>query len=312
MLDPYLFTQKKNWLLYLTSVRRLAPHSINAYSDDFDHWAYFFTNYYGALFTIERFNAMTITDIRSWVSERQKSSLSIRSTARTLAAIKNFVRFLIQENIFNTHLLLDFRLGRITKQLPRPITSTQALELIDSISDLSHEPWIGARDKALVMLLYSTGIRISEALSLTTHSLNRDFIIIYGKGSKIRHVPLMDTVKTAIEIYLELSPYAKTVDQCSHYIFKSARGKQMSANSAQKKMRDYRHLYGLPSTTTPHALRHSCATHLVESSADLRSIQDLLGHASLSSTQLYTDVAQKHIHTIFKRSHPRQKKQEGK
>lgn len=309
MIDPLLLTHKKNWLLYLRSVRRLATHSINAYSDDFDQWVRFFTEYYNESLTIKRFEAILITDIRAWASERQKSNLNIRSTARALAAIKNFVRFSIQENVFISHILLDFRLGRITKQLPRPITATQAVELINSISSFSNEPWVGARDEALITLLYSTGLRISEALSLTINSIKRDFLIVLGKGGKTRHVPLMQNVKAAIDAYLVLSPYThgKNNDNDLNYVFRGTRGGQMSPSIVQKKLRDYRHMYGLPHTTTPHSLRHSCATHLVESSADLRAIQDLLGHASLSSTQLYTDVAQKHIHAIFKRTHPRQK-----
>jgi integrase/recombinase XerC len=225
-----------------------------------------------------------------------------------LAAMKNFTRFLIQENVCDDHVLLGFRLGRIPKKLPRPLTQVQALDMVDHIDSMSDESWVGARDKALLALLYSAGLRISEALSLTMDSINRDFIVVCGKGGKTRHVPLMAPVKQLIDRYLALSINStlnKEIEGHPQFLFRSIRGEKMSANMAQKQFRDYRRTFGLPETATPHAMRHSCATHLVESSTNLRAIQELLGHASLSSTQLYTDVAQKHVRDIFKRAHPR-------
>lgn len=305
MLSDSLLLLKKQWLVYLTSVRRLAVNSVHAYSDDFDSWAAFFTRYYGGAFVSDQFKAMTVSDVRAWAAERQKNDFNLRSTARVLAAMKNFTRFLIQENVCEDHVLLNFRLGRIAKKLPRPLTHDQALDMVDHIDSLAKEAWLGARDQALLALLYSAGLRISEALALTTESIKRDFLVVLGKGNKIRHVPLMRHVKVSIDKYLALSPYVDSRIGELNYLFRGERGGQMSPSIAQKLFREYRRTFGLPETATPHAMRHSCATHLVESSTDLRAIQELLGHASLSSTQLYTDVAQKHVHDVFKRAHPR-------
>lgn len=310
MLSDSLLLYKKKWLIYLTSVRRLATNSTNAYHDDFDNWAAFFTVYYGSALTLDQFTIMTVSDIRAWAAERQKQTFNVRSTARVLAAMKNFTRFLIQENMCEDHVLLSFRLGRIAKKLPRPLTHEQALDMVDNIDSLAKESWLGARDQALLALLYSAGLRISEALALTTDSIKRDFLVVLGKGNKVRHVPLMAHVKTSIDAYLALSPYVGVGTGGQDYLFRGARGGQMSPSIAQQRFREYRRTFGLPETATPHAMRHSCATHLVESSADLRAIQELLGHASLSSTQLYTDVAQKHVHDVFKRTHPRGVKKE--
>ena len=311
MLSDSLLLYKKKWLVYLTSVRRLALNSTNAYHDDFASCTAFFAAYYGCALTLDQFKTMTVSDIRAWAAERQKQTFNVRSTARVLAAMKNFTRFLIQENVCEDHVLLSFRLGRIAKKLPRPLTHSQALDMVDNIDSLAKESWLGARDQALLALLYSAGLRISEALALTTDSMKRDFLVVLGKGNKVRHVPLMAHVKAFIDAYLALSPYAGREAGGQDYLFRGARGGQMSPSIAQQRFREYRHTFGLPETATPHAMRHSCATHLVESSADLRAIQELLGHASLSSTQLYTDVAQKHVHDVFKRTHPRGGKKKG-
>jgi integrase/recombinase XerC len=240
MLSESLLLYKKKWLVYLTSVRRLAVNSTNAYHDDFASCTSFFATYYGAALTLDHFKTMTVSDIRAWAAERQKQTFNVRSTARVLVAMKNFTRFLIQENVCEDHVLLSFRLGRIAKKLPRPLTHGQALDMVDNIDSLAKQSWLGARDQALLALLYGAGLRISEALALTTDSIKRDFLVVLGKVNKVRHVPLMAHVKASIDAYLALSPYAGTGVGEHDYLFRGARGGQMSPSIAQQRFREYR------------------------------------------------------------------------
>jgi integrase/recombinase XerC len=314
MSNNLLKKYKEEWIIYLNDVRSLSKHTVKAYKDDFDIYCTFFNAHLGEKFTFEHFKNLSITDIRSFIASRQKDGLNPRSTARLLASIKSFTRYLIKQEIITDHPILNFKMGRMQKRFPKPLTESEAIDLVNQINNLSSEAWIGARNKALMMILYSTGLRISEALSIESKDINRDFIMIKGKGNKFRQVPLIEDVKNSIMDYQRQLPFTKMNSNESKdgidYLFRGVKGGQMSCGVAQNLLRTYRRTYGLPETATPHSLRHSCATHLLESSSDLRSIQELLGHASLSSTQLYTDIQQNKIRNIFKNAHPRNSKKE--
>lgn len=297
------------WLETQTYVRKLSAHTLKAYETDFKIFQNFFNDYFGEPFTFDHFQTLTITDLRAFVANRHHQKITPRSTARCLAALRSFAKYLIQEKLIEDHPLLAFKLGKIHKKMPRPLSIDQVLSLIHNVKDgdevitkTAQPQWIGLRNQALMMLLYSVGLRISEALNLKRTDFDRSFLMITGKRNKMRQVPLLDNVRDAIFTYLAQCPYS--IEE-KDPIFKTIRGKNMQQAAAQLILRQYRRFYGLPETVTPHALRHTCATHLLEGNADLRSIQELLGHATLSTTQLYTDVAEQRIKESFKKAHPR-------
>ena len=200
----------------------------------------------------------------------------------------------------------SIRAPRVKVGLPRPLSVIQAKSLVDDIEDMNDEPWIGARNRALFTLIYSCGLRLGEALSLSRKQapLETDTLLIQGKGKRERMVPILPIMNQTLQEYLRLCPYVMGPDGP---LFLGAKGGRLHAGIAQKTMRDYRRAIGLPETATPHSLRHSCATHLMNASGDLRGIQELLGHASLSTTQVYTDVDTARLMKVYQSAHPRAK-----
>ncbi len=300
------------WLNNLSTQRRLSPNTVKAYDDDFKQFQIFINQHLGGELYLSAFITLSLTDIRAYISHLHYRNLHARSICRMISSLKSFARHLIFEDLMNDHPLLSLKLGKTHNKLPRALSEEDTLKLVNTIGNTEKKKWLQLRNKALFILIYSVGLRISEALSITTHQLRRDHLVIIGKGHKTRHVPLLPQVKAAIEAYMQECPHlnALSVDTPVNgcLIFKSVRGKNMSPPQAEKIIRDYRRQNGLPENVTPHALRHSCATHLLEADVDLRSIQELLGHESLSSTQLYTKVAQQRVHTEFLKAHPRAKK----
>jgi len=190
------------------------------------------------------------------------------------------------------------------KTLPRPLSQEQVFDMFESIPQLSDESWVGLRDKAFFMLIYSVGLRINEALKLNQGCLISQAILIKGKGGKQRSVPFMETVRKSLNHYLNLCPYAKGNNSP---LFYGVKGGRLGVTPAERQLQRYREIANLPDSATPHALRHSCATHLIESSDDLRAVQELLGHASLSTTQIYTQIDKKKLLSTYLESHPRSK-----
>jgi integrase/recombinase XerC len=224
-----------------------------------------------------------------------------KSNARAVASVKNFWRYLLKHKYIESDVFFLLSAPKIKKTLPRPLTHTQTDTLLEHINGIPTTAWIGLRDRALVMLLYGTGLRISEALSIKRTQMASDTLIICGKGNKERQIPLLEEVKACITAYLAECPYhGKELP-----LFLGARGKVLQASAAALMLRTFRRMYNLPETLTPHALRHTCASHLMNASNDLRGIQTLLGHASLSSTQVYTALDTQTLLETYKKAHPR-------
>jgi integrase/recombinase XerC len=293
------------WQLGLGALNR-SPNTIKAYTQDFFDFKCFFEDYHNTQLTIENFKTVTPQDIRAWLLAQRKKGMNTRSSARGLAGMKSFTQFLLQREILEDHAFFHTRSPRLQKTLPRPISIEQALMMNDTIQNMSECLWVGLRNQALMQLLYYTGMRISEALNLNQDSLQDDqFITVIGKGQKTRQVPIIDSIREGLLTYLKIQPFSNTPNSP---VFYGEKGKRLQAAIAQKVLRDFRRANGMPESLTPHALRHSCATHLMQSSHDLRGIQELLGHASLSSTQIYTQIDELSMMNTYKAAHPRAKK----
>lgn len=293
-----------NWIDWLQDARKMSQHTVAAYEADLQQFLVFQRDYKGQNLSIDDLTKLTIRDFRSWLAFRSGEKYEHRSTARALSVIRNFFRFLSKNGYSANTALESIRSPRIKVGLPRPLSVTQAKSLVDDIDRLSQEAWIGCRDRALFTLLYSCGLRLGEALSLTRKQapLDSDTLLIQGKGKRERLVPVLPIIAQALQEYIRLCPFALRPDGP---LFVGAKGGKLHPGIAQKSMRNYRRAIGLPETATPHALRHSCATHLMTASGDLRGIQELLGHASLSTTQVYTDVDTARLMKVYNSAHPR-------
>ena len=244
--------------------------------------------------SIGRYALLTIApaDLRAFLAARRGEGLSAASAARELSAVRAFLTFAADE------------MGETPQRtLPRPVSPSDAVALAEDAGDAASEPWIGARDLAILLLLYGSGLRIAEAMGLTARVLPLGATLrVIGKRSKPRVVPLLPTVREAVAEYLQLCPYPVTGDSP---LFLGARGGPLNPDLVRRAVQGARRRLGLPDSLTPHALRHSFATHLLAGGADLRSLQELLGHASLSSTQIYTGVDAAHLLDVYRHAHPR-------
>jgi integrase/recombinase XerC len=247
--------------------------------------------------------ALRAADFRSWLASRARDGLARSSTARALAVIRSFFRFLDRAGKGSNGAIGTVRTPKLPQSVPRPVTEDDALALLAAAPSHARADWIGKRDAALFTLLYVCGLRIAEALSLNrTDAPAGDSLVVTGKGRKQRMVPVLPQVSAAIADYLAACPFG---DGGNGPLFIGARGERLQAGVAQRAMRTLRRALGLPENATPHALRHSFATHLLEGGGDLRTIQELLGHASLSTTQRYTKVDSAKILNAFAKAHPR-------
>ncbi len=293
------------WQLRLSMLNR-SSHTVKAYTQDFFDFKVFFEDYHSAPLTTENFKIVTPQDIRAWLLYQRKKDINVRSSARGLAGLKNFTQFLLEQQIIEDHAFFHTRSPKLQKTLPRPVSPEQALVINDTIQNMSNCLWVGLRNQSLMQLLYYTGMRISEALNLNQNSLlDPQFITVVGKGKKTRQVPINDFIRENLLRYLEIQPFA---NNSNAPLFYGEKGKRLQAAIVQKLFRDFRRANSMPESLTPHALRHSCATHLMQSSHDLRGIQELLGHASLSSTQIYTQIDAVSMMNTYKAAHPRAKK----
>ena len=246
--------------------------------------------------------SLTITDMRAWMASLRREELTSRSIARKLSSVKSFFRWLGEREGFEATAVLNARAPKFQAKLPRPLPVEATRDLISALQLQSSEPWVGARDVAVVTLLYGCGLRISEALSLTMADAPLPQVLrITGKGGKERVVPVIDAARTAVDQYLKACPFASNEGP----LFRGVRGGALSPRLIQKVMQAARLQLGLPASATPHAMRHSFATHLLAAGGDLRAIQELLGHASLSTTQAYTAVDARHLLDVYEKSHPK-------
>lgn len=293
---------KKDWLGALAHERRMSAHTLAAYERDVERFLEFLRLHRGAAPDAKQLAKLDAADIRAFVTERRAEGLSSRSVRRALSALRNFFRYLTREGVADNPAPRLVRGPRLPKSLPRPLSEDDAQRTLDEAG--SHDvEWLAARDVAFLTLLYGTGLRISEALSLRRGDVPfGETLTILGKRQKERVVPILDVVREAAERYVALVPFASTRDAP---LFLSRRGKAMSAREAQLLMQRLRGRLGLSETATPHAMRHSFATHLLSNGGDLRAVQELLGHASLSSTQVYTDIDTKRLMEVYAKAHPR-------
>lgn len=305
---PDLLAEITHWLSHLRAERRLSPKTLEAYARDLRQCLVFLSEHWGGLVTLKQFAAIEATDVRAFMSARRSDDIGGRSLMRALAGLRSFGRFLEREGKGKVGALSAIRAPKIGKSLPKPIQMASAKQMTDADirAGENREPWIWARDAAVMALLYGSGLRISEALGLIRRDVPQpgkgDVIVVTGKGNKTRMVPVLQNVLALIANYVAMCPHTIAPDGP---IFIGARGGPLSPRIIQLTMERLRGALGLPDSATPHALRHSFATHLLTRGGDLRAIQELLGHSSLSTTQIYTGVDADRLLDVYKTAHPR-------
>jgi integrase/recombinase XerC len=296
------------WLAHLSAERRMSPQTAEAYERDVRQFLGFLTRHTGETVSLKALAAIEPRDVRAFMASRRHDGIGSRSLMRSLAGVRSFARFLERDGKGKVGALAAVRAPKVPKTLPKPIAAASAKRLTDA--DLrageEREPWVLARDAAVLALLYGSGLRISEALGLKREAVplpgKGDAITVTGKGNKTRMVPVLARVLQLIDDYVALCPY-DLPDQGP--IFVGAKGGPLSPRIVQLTMARLRGMLGLAETATPHALRHSFATHLLARGGDLRAIQELLGHASLSTTQIYTAVDTEQLLAVYRNAHPR-------
>lgn len=286
---------------WLAGEKRASTHTIEAYLRDLGDFLGFLARHGGGPPAPAALSNLTPGDMRAWLADRRNRGLMASSSARALSAVKTFFRYATRERLFDNSAVLSLRGPKLPRGLPKPLTAADADTAIDQIGSFEDEPWIAARDRAVLCLLYGAGLRISEALGLDRSALPLgETLTILGKGRKQRVVPLLPLVREAVADYVRLAPA-----MAKGPLFLGAKGKRLDPAIVQRAIRRLRVALGLPDHATPHALRHSFATHLLGAGADLRAIQDLLGHASLSTTQRYTQVDAERLLAVYEKAHPR-------
>lgn len=301
-LQPHI----QEWLNWLNVEKNVSPHTLSNYSRDLSAFFSFLHQYHQETITFDFLKKVSLQDLRAYLTYRATKKISNRSNARALSAMRSFVRYLHRHHPFENPAFERIKSPKLPKTLPRPLTTDDALGVVDAEAVLQEE-WIIARNQALFALLYGAGLRISEALGLHQSDIqpNQLHLKIKGKGNKERLVPLLPEILKRIERYLSLLPFSRTPKAP---LFIGAKGKRLNPGIAQKELRLLRLQLGLPESATPHSLRHSFATHLLASGGDLRTIQELLGHASLSTTQRYTEIADSQLMKLYAQAHPRAQK----
>lgn len=295
----------QEFINYLTQTKNYSVHTASAYENDIRDFVKFYENFTGADVFINDMGLADTICFRSWLADRQRRNLAHKSTARALSSVRGFYKFLNKQYGVKNDAIGLISSPKVPRKLSKAIEVSDVEHMHDAIKELdATEPWIAARDWALVLLIFGCGLRISEALSLKNIDIiNRpDSLRIMGKGGKERIVPILPAVLDAIDKYIKLRPFGNDAED---ELFRSVRGLPMSARMAEKVVERLRHYLQLPDYVTPHALRHTFATALLAGGADLRSLQELLGHSSLSTTQLYTKVNMAEIMSAYEHAHPR-------
>ncbi|UGX85856.1 tyrosine recombinase XerC [Phyllobacterium meliloti] len=302
---PDLIAAREEWLKSLKNTRRLAANTLEAYERDTRQFFQFLTGHLAEPPSLKDVATLRIADLRSYLARRRNDGAGARTLGRGLAGIRSFLRYLEKQGMANAAASIAMRAPKQPKSLPKPLTTIDARRVVEKGEQLNEEPWIAARNAAVLTLLYGCGLRISEALNLDGTALldpSARSIPITGKGNKTRMVPLLPIVHRAVEEYRKLCPYEL---EAGKPLFRGARGGELHPAIIQRDMQKMRGALGLPDTATPHALRHSFATHLLGRGGDLRTIQELLGHTSLSTTQVYTGVDTERLMEIYDKAHPR-------
>jgi integrase/recombinase XerC len=292
----------QGWLAGQKALKGASDNTLDAYARDVAGFLAFMTEHHGQTQGLAALARITTADMRAWMAFTRGQDVGPRSLARKLSAVKSFYRWLSEREGFEPTAVLSIRAPKFQRKLPRPLSPEAASEVIETLEMQSLSPWIAARDQAVVTLLYGCGLRISEALGLTGAALPMgNTLRITGKGNKERLVPVIAPARAAVARYAQLCPYDMTR---TGPLFFGARGGALGPRAVQKVVERTRAQLGLPATATPHAMRHSFATHLLNAGGDLRAIQELLGHASLSTTQAYTGVDTARLMEVYARAHP--------
>ena len=303
MISPAARDALQEWLDHQKSLKGSAENTVTAYAGDVSEFLVFITSHKGESQGLGALSKITISDMRAWMANSRGSGVGPRSLARKLSAVKVFYRWLAAREGFEPTAVLLTRSPKFTKKLPRPLAIDAARDMIETVEMQSLEPWVAARDAAVVTLLWGCGLRISEALGLKGIDAPLPQVMrITGKGGKERIVPVVKAARAAVDAYVKACPHI-LADEGP--LFRGVRGGVLSPRAIQKAMASARMQLGLPATATPHALRHSFATHLLNAGGDLRTIQELLGHASLSTTQAYTAIDTARLLDVYDNAHPK-------
>ncbi|MBN9086677.1 MAG: tyrosine recombinase XerC [Reyranella sp.] len=303
---------REAWRDWLRSERRLSGHTLTAYEHDVAEFVAFMTKYLGAPPTLAQLDKLKPAEFRAWLADRAHQGLARTSTARAFSSVRSFFRFLGKRGLAHNASIAAIQTPKLPRSVPKALSERDMEDLLEQSAAPERETWIERRDAAVLLLLYGAGLRIGEALGLTKGTVGglldagQDTLAITGKGNKTRLVPLLPAALEALAAYREACPFMKALGPRDAF-FLGARGAPLDPAIVQKRVRDLRRVLGLTDSVTPHALRHSFATHLLAAGGDLRTIQELLGHASLSTTQRYTDVDAARLSAVYRAAHPRAK-----
>ncbi len=302
--DASLRKQIDGWLDWLAYGKAFSAHTLTAYRIDIRHFLWFVNKHTGAEVTLAVLKDLSLRDFRSWLAARHAENFTATSTARAVSVVRGFFRYLEKHNALENAAVHHIRTPKLPKSLPKALSEDQSLDSLGMVGADHKDEWVQLRDVALLTLIYGCGLRISEALAVTPSQIREGAmsLTLTGKGNKQRMVPLLPQVHEAIAAYRKICPYGL---EAKEPLFRGARGKPMRPEILQKEIRNLRAALGLPESATPHAFRHSFATHLLASGGDLRTIQELLGHADLSTTQRYTKVDHERLLIAYQKAHPR-------
>jgi integrase/recombinase XerC len=289
------------WMVYLEHEKFYAKNTILSYENDLENFLEFLKTYHNKSLNLSDIENIDTRTIRAWLAKRKIRKFSNSSTLRALSSVKNFYKFLYLETGNMNDAIFSINGPKKQSSVPKALSKENTESAIDNVANFSKDRWIGKRDIAILMLIYGSGLRISELLSITKNHLTGDIVKIIGKGNKERIIPLIESVKLSILDYLNELPY-KIEDDIP--IFLGRNGKILQAPVFRRQLIKLRRALGISESTSPHSFRHSFATHLLENGADLRSIQELLGHKNLSTTQNYTKVNFQHLYLTYLSSHP--------
>ena len=300
MLSEGMRDALEGWSTHLASIDGRAPSTVSGYLADARAFLGFMAGHMGGARGPALFAEIAVTDMRAWMAHERGRGLGARSLARRLSAVKSLAAWVAERHGLDATAVLSARTPKFRKKLPRPVAETDARALIGVAEDMASEPWIAARDAAVLTLLWGCGLRISEALGIAGTGLPETLTVL-GKGAKERQVPVLPAARDAVARYVRLCPHELTEDAA---LFRGVKGGPLNPRAVSGAMARARAAMGLPATATPHALRHSFATHLLSAGGDLRAIQELLGHASLATTQVYTAIDTARLMEAYEAAHP--------
>jgi integrase/recombinase XerC len=303
VVEPTVMKAIEEWQNWMNVEKNCSNHTLDAYGRDLSAFCRHLSNHIGSPPNFNNLKNLTTTDFRGYLAKLHTDGLARSSIARIISTLRSFFKFLDHNEIIHNVAIKMIKTPKIPHSIPKPLSEIEAKDALKYIGQLHDNPWIAARDVAILTLLYGCGLRISEALNLNVEDIpTDDIIIITGKGNKQRIVPVLPIVVDAIQYYRDIYP---NHDHKNGPLFIGAHGRRVNAGVIQRQVRKIRAILGLPATATPHSLRHSFATHLLSGGGDLRTIQELLGHESLSTTQRYTDVDHVQLLKVYTDAHPR-------